>query len=76
VRAGLAAIYVDGLTLHGDTLYAATDRGVYYSRDAGVTWPPLPGAETTPSSATLIDEATSEVIVGTDGRGLIRVPLP
>jgi hypothetical protein len=76
VRAGLAATYVDGLTLHADTLYAATDRGVYYSRDAGVTWPPLPGAETTPSSATLIDEATSEVIVGTDGRGLIRVPLP
>ncbi|HUS32420.1 MAG TPA: hypothetical protein VMZ53_28160 [Kofleriaceae bacterium] len=76
VRAGLSAVLVDGLTLVNDAVIAATAVGVRYTRDAGTTWTPLPGAETIPSSATLVDDTTGQLIVGTDTRGLIRVPLP
>ncbi|HTL38363.1 MAG TPA: hypothetical protein VL326_34770 [Kofleriaceae bacterium] len=76
MRAGLAGEYVDGLMLAGTTAFAATAGGVLYSRDAGATWTPLPGAETTPSSATFLDDTTGQIIVGTDSRGLIRVPMP
>jgi ligand-binding sensor domain-containing protein len=75
-RAGLDGIYVDGLTLVDTTLIAATAVGVRYSRDAGTTWTPLPGAENTACSATLLDDTTGQLLVGTDERGLIRVPLP
>jgi hypothetical protein len=75
-RAGLAGIYVDGLTVAGTTLIAATAVGVRYTRDSGATWTPVPGAETIPSSATLVDDTTGQLVVGTDSRGLIRVPMP
>jgi hypothetical protein len=75
-RAGLSGIYVDGLTLNGTTFIAATAVGVLYTRDNGMSWTPVPGAENIPSSATIVDDTTGQLIVGTDSRGLIRVPLP
>jgi hypothetical protein len=75
-RAGLAAIYVDGLTVVGTTWIAATAVGVRYTRDDGASWTPVPGAESIASSATIVDDTTGQLIVGTDSRGLIRVPMP
>lgn len=54
------------------TLVATTDTGVSYSRDRGVTWLPVPGAETMPASDALFD---GELVLGANW-GLVRVPLP
>jgi hypothetical protein len=72
-RAGLAGMYVDGVETAGTKLFAATDRNVQYSTDGGLSWATVAGAELSASDV-VIDGAT--LIVGTDSRGLIRVPLP
>lgn len=76
MRAGLNGVYVDGLTLVDTTVFAATAIGARYTRNAGTMWTALPGVESTACSATLLDDTTGQLLVGTDDRGLIRVPLP
>ena len=71
-RAGLDGMYVDGLAASGTTLYAATSAGVYFMR--GTTWSPVPGAETLAASDLVVENGA--LIIGSDSRGLVRVPLP
>ncbi|MBA3464582.1 MAG: hypothetical protein H0T46_31915 [Deltaproteobacteria bacterium] len=57
-------------------LVAATEDGAFVSRDRGLTWALAPGSETYTVPSAIYDRGTGELVIGTIGAGLVRVPLP
>jgi photosystem II stability/assembly factor-like uncharacterized protein len=76
-RAGLVTLWIDRVDILAPAMWIATGpKGAQYSRDEGTTWTPLPGAEALAASAAILDSTTGQILVGSDSRGLVRVPMP
>lgn len=58
---------------HPDTLYAATDIGMFVSEDAGDSWEPfMEGMPRVPVTAIAVSETTNCLYASTFGRGVFR----
>jgi titin len=72
----VSAVKVDTRTSPA-TLYAATDTGVFWSQDSGVTWSAAAsGIPATIITDVLIDTAGDTLVASTHGRGMYTTPLP
>lgn len=61
------------ITVAGTALVVATPGGLYASRDSGLTWT---RGLTTDSNAVVVDPADGQLVVGTNGGGLAKTPVP
>lgn len=61
------------ITVAGTALVVATPGGIYASHDNGLTWT---HGLTTDSNTVVVDPADAQLVVGTNGGGLTKTPLP
>ncbi len=58
-------------------LFAGTGEGLFFTRDSGQSWAPLPGeAVAAPVTTLAIDRSRRRLYAGTLGAGVFAVPLP
>jgi hypothetical protein len=74
-RSGFAGAGVFEVLVHGERWFAATEAGVFYTDDRGVAWTYLPGLSKRRPRTLLID-GSNRLLVGTEGYGMFRTPLP
>jgi ligand-binding sensor domain-containing protein len=74
-RSGFAGAAVFEVLVHGERWFAATEAGVFYTDDRGDAWTYLPGLSKRRPRTLLID-GSNRLLVGTEGYGMFRTPLP
>lgn len=62
------------LLVSGDALVASGDAGVFASHDGGTTW--AASAMTSRANAALLDAADGQLVVGTNGHGIVKTAIP
>jgi len=61
------------IAVAGDAIVVATPVGIYASHDQGVTWTPGASGD---FNTVVIDSADGQLVIGTNGAGLLETPIP
>jgi hypothetical protein len=67
---------VDAVTVAGGVIVASTQHGIYASHDRGVSWASDATTAGLKTHRTFVDPADGQLVVGTVGRGLVKIPIP